>query len=188
MGGVSDRPSAALSRGMQQRLGLARTLIHNPDILLLDEPAANLDPRARVEMREVLKELQRMGKTILISSHILAELGELCDTLLLMQEGTIVHFGPIADLEKRLALRRRLAIRIDGDTAAFGESLSAESSVEQVEIEDGWLYVRLKADVEDTSFVLRRSMEMGAALRELREEKPGLEEAFMRLTQKGRDE
>src|SRR6266576_1288886 len=99
--GLSEKKGAligALSRGMQQRLGLARGLIHDPQLLLLDEPASGLDPRARIELMEILKELQGMGKTIFISSHILAELAELCDSVTIIDGGRIKFSGPIAAL------------------------------------------------------------------------------------------
>src|SRR5688500_2674617 len=88
----------SLSRGMQQRLGLARVLVHDPPILLLDEPASGLDPRARIEIRELIKELQRLGKTILISSHILSELGEFCNKIGIIERGRLMFSGPFEDL------------------------------------------------------------------------------------------
>src|SRR5947207_10432675 len=90
-----------LSRGMKQRLSIARVLVHDPKVLLLDEPAGNLDPRARIEMRELLKELRRMGKTILISSHILPELADLCNTVGIIEQGELLYSGPVADILKR---------------------------------------------------------------------------------------
>src|SRR3954462_13606712 len=91
----------SLSRGMKQRLSIARVLVHDPKVLLLDEPAGNLDPRARIEMRELLKELRRMGKTILISSHILPELQDLCNTVGIIERGELIYSGPWADVVRR---------------------------------------------------------------------------------------
>ncbi|HTW93546.1 MAG TPA: ABC transporter ATP-binding protein, partial [Tepidisphaeraceae bacterium] len=90
-----------LSRGMKQRLSIARVLLHDPKLLLLDEPAGNLDPRARIEMRELLKELRRLGKTILISSHILPELADLCNTVGIIERGELLYSGPVADIVRR---------------------------------------------------------------------------------------
>src|SRR5207244_9736170 len=90
-----------LSRGMKQRLSIARVLVHDPKVLLLDEPAGNLDPRARIEMRELLKELRRMGKTILISSHILPELADLCNTVGIIEQGELIYSGPWTDIVKQ---------------------------------------------------------------------------------------
>jgi ABC-2 type transport system ATP-binding protein len=170
---------------MQQRVALGRTLVHNPSVLLLDEPAANLDPRARVEIREVLKELRRMGKTVLISSHILLELGEFCTKVLLMDRGKIVHYGPIAELSGLLAGRKRVAVRAAADPAKLRELLAAEPSVEEAkEDADGCVRLRLKEEQADYSFVVRRLAAEGMTLLGLQEEEPGLEEVFLRLTAK----
>ena len=98
----TDAPVDALSRGMKQRLGLARVLLHDPDLLLLDEPASGLDPRARIEMRELLKELQSMGKTILVSSHILHELGQLCTSIGIVEAGEMVACGSLQEIYRAL--------------------------------------------------------------------------------------
>src|SRR4030095_8356324 len=96
-----DAPVDGLSRGMKQRLSIARVLVHDPKVLLLDEPAGNLDPRARIEMRELLKELQRLKKTILISSHILPELADLCNTVGIIEQGELIYSAPVADIVKK---------------------------------------------------------------------------------------
>ncbi len=180
--GLRDQTCGALSRGMQQRVALARTLVHNPSVLLLDEPAANLDPRARIEIREVLKECRRMGKTILISSHILMELAELCNKILLIDHGKLVHCGSIAELAGRFRSGRRIEVQAGGDAARLGAALRAEAGVEEVAETDGRLRVRLKAEVEDYSFIVRRAVQEGVPILGLREEEPGLEEIFLRLT------
>src|SRR6201996_6778049 len=95
-----DAPVDGLSRGMKQRLSIARVLVHDPKLLLLDEPAGNLDPRARIEMRELLKEIRRMGKTILISSHILPELADLCNKVGIIEQGELIYSGPVVDIVK----------------------------------------------------------------------------------------
>jgi ABC-2 type transport system ATP-binding protein len=101
-----------LSRGMKQRLGLARSLVHDPHVLLLDEPAAGLDPEARLELRDVLRELSRLGKTIVISSHILSELAELCTHVGIIQEGRMVREGSLAALQDTVSARDRLSIHL----------------------------------------------------------------------------
>jgi ABC-2 type transport system ATP-binding protein len=103
-----------LSRGMKQRLGLARCLVHNPQVLILDEPASGLDPRARIELREILKELRRMGKTILISSHILPELAEMCDQIGIIEGGELVTVGTIDEINRKMHEQRILKIRLAG--------------------------------------------------------------------------
>jgi len=182
LGEVRDRTCGALSRGMQQRVGLARTLVHNPSVLLLDEPAANLDPRARIEIREVLKTLRKMGKTILISSHILMELGEFCNKVAVIHQGKLLYFGAISQVAAKLRPRRRLSVRVSGDAAAYAGKLRAEAGVEEVVEADGWLKVRLKEGVEDYAFVARHAVGDGVSLLALHEEEAGLEEIFMRLT------
>src|SRR5207249_8247731 len=108
-----------LSRGMEQRLCLAHALVHDPKVLLLDEPASGLDPRARVELRELLRELRSLGKTILISSHILPELEELCTSVAIIDRGRVLDSGRIADIGRRLRLGEVLRVRIIGDDPAI---------------------------------------------------------------------
>src|SRR5688572_25249088 len=123
----------SLSRGMQQRLGLARVLVHDPPILLLDEPASGLDPRARIEIRELIKELQRLGKTILISSHILSELGEFCNKLGIIERGKLLVCGTIDDLMIRARVHPIIAVQIVGDATAALATIQQDPRVERVE-------------------------------------------------------
>src|SRR5450432_1856011 len=109
-----------LSRGMKQRLSIGRVLVHDPKLLLLDEPAGNLDPRARIEMRELLKELRRMGKTIVISSHILPELADLCNTVGIIEQGELLYSGPVADIVRRAKVGTVLQVAV-----AKGQELAA---------------------------------------------------------------
>ncbi len=120
--GLTEKREAyveSLSRGMRQRLCLAHTLVHDPALLILDEPASGLDPRARVEMREILRELRRMGKTILVSSHILPELGELCTSVAIIDHGRVLRSGTIGDIERSLRASAVLRIDLLGDAAAI---------------------------------------------------------------------
>jgi ABC-2 type transport system ATP-binding protein len=117
----------ALSRGMKQRLGLARCLVHDPDLLLLDEPASGMDPRARYEMREILKELQHMGKTVLVSSHILPELADVCTHVGIIQDGRIVREGPVD------RVLRRTGMGIDVEVTALGETAEVVRVLERLE-------------------------------------------------------
>jgi ABC-2 type transport system ATP-binding protein len=120
--GLTDRRDSyveAMSRGMRQRLCLAHTLVHDPALLILDEPASGLDPRARVELREILRELRRMGKTILVSSHILPELGEMCTGIAIIDRGRLLRSGSIDEIERSLRATALLRIDILGDEAAL---------------------------------------------------------------------
>jgi ABC-2 type transport system ATP-binding protein len=171
-----------LSRGMKQRLSIARVLLHDPKVLLLDEPAGNLDPRARIEMRELLKELRRMGKTIMISSHILPELQDLCNTVGIIEQGELIYAGPWADIVRRARGGMVLHVSVADNPAAAGALLSQNPQVETVNPSNGFLEVALKEGVEDYSFVPQQLVTAGYKLTMLREEEVNLETAFMRLT------
>src|SRR5271156_1555640 len=121
-----------LSRGMKQRLSIGRVLVHDPKVLLLDEPAGNLDPRARIEMRELLKELRRMGKTILISSHILPELADLCNTVGIIEQGELLYSGPWTDIVKRASGGLRLHVGVAANQTAAAALLGQEIDVDNV--------------------------------------------------------
>ncbi len=171
-----------LSRGMQQRLSLARVLLHDPKVLLLDEPASGLDPRARIEIRELLKELKRMGKTILISSHILHELAELCNKIGIIEQGELIFSGTVAEALRRSRVGTVLHISLTDRLPEAAELLRATHGVKEVLLEDSVLKVGLSAEAKDYSFVARALLEGRFGLRELREEELNLETAFMRLT------
>jgi len=171
-----------LSRGMQQRLSLARVLLHDPKVLLLDEPASGLDPRARIEIRELLKELKRMGKTILISSHILHELAELCNTIGIIEQGELIFSGTVEEAVRRSRTGSVLYVAVTDRTADAVNVLKNTHGVKQVEHEDGRMRVTLAAELDDFSFVIRALMAAKFGIREIREEPVNLETAFMRLT------
>ena len=182
LGPVRDRATGALSRGMQQRVGLARTLIHDPAVLLLDEPAANLDPRSRIEILAVLRELRKMGKTIVISSHILPELEDLCTRIVILNQGKLAFAGSLSEAAAQFRPRRRMELRVDGDSAALRQALVAEPGVVEVTVSDPWIRITLKEEQKDVGFIARRAVEMGLVVTALRDEVPGLEEIFMHLT------
>src|SRR6478672_10144218 len=130
--GLSEKKGAligALSRGMQQRLGLARVLIHDPQLLLLDEPASGLDPRARIEMMAILQELQRMGKTIIISSHILSELQTLCNRVAIIEKGKLIYSGPVQGVRDQMQQGRVLWVRVTSDQAQAVDLLKTRPEI-----------------------------------------------------------
>src|SRR5689334_24989324 len=139
----------SLSRGMKQRLSIARVLLHDPKVLLLDEPAGNLDPRARIEMRELLKELRRMGKTIMISSHILPELQDLCNTVGIIEQGELIYAGPWADIVNKARGGMVLHVKVADNPAAAGALLAQNENVETVNHNNGFMEVALKPGVDD---------------------------------------
>lgn len=183
--GLSEKRGAligALSRGMQQRLGLARVLIHDPQLLLLDEPASGLDPRARIEMMAILQELQRMGKTIIISSHILSELQTLCNRVCIIEKGQLIYSGPVQGVRDQMQQNRVVWARVTSDQAQAVELLQARPEIAEVTTVDGEIKITLAALDTDHSIVASTLVMGGAKLIELREDEIGLEEVFMRVT------
>ena len=138
----------SLSRGMSQRLSIARVLLHDPKVLLLDEPASGLDPRARVEIRELLKELHRMGKTILISSHILHELAELCDTVGIIEQGKLLYSGSVTDIIDKANVGQLVHISVDDRIKEAGRMLMKVPGIKRVELirEKGELLLEVLMD------------------------------------------
>jgi ABC-2 type transport system ATP-binding protein len=182
LGYKKDAPVDGLSRGMKQRLSIARVLVHDPKLLLLDEPAGNLDPRARIEMRELLKELRRMGKTILISSHILPELADLCNTVGIIERGELLYSGPVSEIVKRAKTGTVLQVSVAQHQEQAAALLSQHESVESVASNNGVMEVSIKTGVADWSFVPASLIQAGYRLTLLKEEEVNLETAFMRLT------
>jgi ABC-2 type transport system ATP-binding protein len=172
----------SLSRGMQQRLSVARVLLHDPKVLLLDEPASGLDPRARIEIRELLKELRRMGKTIIISSHILHELAELCTTVGILERGDLLFHGPITEIVRRAKIGTKVLVRVAEQQDLAALLLQRTKGIKSVDQNNGALVLELESDTHDFSHIARALLDNNFKLRELREEEVNLETAFMRLT------
>src|SRR5207237_6338132 len=150
--GLTEKRGAligALSRGMQQRLGLARVLIHDPQLLLLDEPASGLDPRARIEMMAILQELQRLGKTIIISSHILSELQSLCNRVAIIEKGKLIDSGPVQGVRDQLSTGRVVWVKVSSDQSHAVELLKARAEVSEAEALDGQIKVTLVSHDSD---------------------------------------
>jgi len=171
-----------LSRGMKQRLSIARVLLHDPKVLFLDEPAGNLDPRARIELRELLKELRRMGKTILISSHILPELADLCNTCGIIERGELLYSGPVADIVRRAKTGTVLHVNVVKGHEKAAALLSQNPHVVNVVPNNSHLEVSLRDGQTDYTFIPQLLLQNGFQLTLLKEEEVNLETAFMRLT------
>jgi ABC-2 type transport system ATP-binding protein len=183
--GLTDKMGAligALSRGMQQRLGLARVLIHDPQLLLLDEPASGLDPRARIEMMAILQELQRLGKTIIISSHILSELQTLCNRVAIIEKGRLIYSGAVQGVRDQVSQGRVMWVRVSSEQSQAIDLLKARKEVAEVSSADGEIKVTLAGPDVEHSIVADILVHGGAKLIELREDEVGLEEVFMRVT------
>ncbi len=172
----------SLSRGMQQRLSIARVLLHDPKVLLLDEPASGLDPRARIEIRELLKELHKMGKTIIISSHILHELADLCTTVGIIEQGQLLIKEPISEIIRRVKTGSKLHVRVVEQQDLAALLLQKTRGVKSVEQDNSRLLVELDSQTHDFTAITKLLIQNNFRICEIKEEEVNLETAFMRLT------
>jgi ABC-2 type transport system ATP-binding protein len=177
-----DALVTSLSRGMTQRLGLARTLLHDPQVLLLDEPASGLDPRARIEMRALLKELRTMGKTILVSSHILPELADICNKIGIIEQGCLLVNGEVTEVMRRVRTDIVLNIAVSERATDAANLLEGQPEVENVQDKNGVLVVKLNEGINQYGFLANRLIEQGFELTLFKEDEINLETAFMHLT------
>ena len=189
LGGKRDFYVQGLSRGMQQRLCLAHTLVHDPQVLLLDEPASGLDPRARVELRELLRELRSIGKTIVISSHILPELEELCTAVAIVDHGQVLAHGKVSDIERRLRYGAVLRVRVLGDGDALETAraqFAGDPRVASVAIlDDGQIELGFRGDDEGAAQLLAAAIEAGIRIAAFSRAASDLEELFLQVTSAG---
>jgi ABC-2 type transport system ATP-binding protein len=171
-----------LSRGMKQRLCLAKTLVHDPPVLILDEPASGLDPRARLEMKALLKELQAMGKTILISSHILSELADFCSSIGIIERGKLLTAGPLSDIQRQLQSHRVIRINVldSGDRAQ--RIVQAHPKTQTCNMVDHTLCLEFAGADQELADLLQELISSGVKVRNFAELEPSLEDVFMRIT------
>ncbi len=171
-----------LSRGMKQRLCLAKTLVHDPPVLILDEPSSGLDPRARLEVKALLKELRRMGKTILISSHILTELADCCTSIGIIERGQLLMHGPIDEVYRRIRGNRMIEIKFV-DRMEVGLSVIRSSPhTRDVVVEDHQCVVEMEGDDAQVAALMQELMKQGVSMRSFHEKDPTLEDVFMLVT------
>ena len=185
LGYKRDALVTSLSRGMTQRLGLARVLLHEPQVLLLDEPASGLDPRARIEMRGLLKELRNMGKTILVSSHILPELADICNKIGIIERGKLLFDGDVASAIKQVRQHTTFHVTVgNGLNNMAKERLEGHGDVLSVEnkADEDYLVVTLRDGLHDGSFIADQLVQGGFRLKMLKEEEIDLEDVFMGIT------
>ncbi|NQT01943.1 MAG: ABC transporter ATP-binding protein [Planctomycetes bacterium] len=172
----------SLSRGMQQRLGLARVLIHDPKVLILDEPASGLDPRARIEIRELLRELKRMGKTIMISSHILSELEEICDHVGIIEHGRMVFSGTLEEILPRLGMQSKVRVKVADSQDKAVELLTALPQISQVRISGDYIAVTIHEGQNGDGIIARTLVNADLDIISIQPEKLKLDDAFLQLT------
>lgn len=177
-----------LSRGMKQRLCLARALIHDPKVLILDEPASGLDPRARVEMRDILRNLKSMGKTILISSHILPELAEMCDEIGVIDNGKLIAHGNVASIQAQLQGEKRIVIKVLDCLQEVRAFLEEDPLISSIDVMDNRLEIAFnyRGTDQEQIVLLKKAMLADLPIYALSEEEKDLEDVFMAIT-KGAD-
>lgn len=171
-----------LSRGMKQRLCLAKTLVHDPPVLILDEPASGLDPRARVELKALLKELRRMGKTILISSHILTELADCCTSIGILERGHLLMHGPIAEVYGKIRRNRTVEIRFYSGEDAGLVILRSLDTLRALDVDRGLVTAELQTDDRGLAELVEQFIAEGVRLRSFYDKDPTLEDVFMTVT------
>ncbi len=179
----ADSPVDGLSRGMKQRLALARVLLHDPELLLLDEPASGLDPRARIEVRELLKALKEMGKTILISSHILHELSQLCTRIGIIETGHLVAQGSLNDIFRQLQLKRVIHVRFENPAEDLESRIRNIRGVDSVERQVDRFAIKLHEDQTSVADLHQAIVEEKARIVMYQPEAMDMETAFMKLTE-----
>jgi ABC-2 type transport system ATP-binding protein len=178
----------SLSRGMKQRLCLARTLTHDPRVLILDEPASGLDPRARIEMRELLRELKNMGKTIFFSSHILSEVADICTSIAILEAGNLIAYGDMEEMKKQLRPHRLIQARVLGETTLLHTALAASGLVHTIktapeaDLPAGTLRFDFSGSDEELSRLLATLVDQGIPLVSFSEEAGNLEDVFLQVT------
>jgi ABC-2 type transport system ATP-binding protein len=189
LGDKRDAYVQSLSRGMQQRLCLAHTLVHDPDVLLLDEPASGLDPRARVELRELLRELRSLGKTILISSHILPELEELCTSVAIVDHGRVLAQGKVSDIERRLRYGAVIRVSVLGgpeSVAAARDHFAADARVASATVTaEDVVELGFRGGDEEAAELLSAAIDAGVRIASFARAASDLEELFLQVTAAG---
>jgi ABC-2 type transport system ATP-binding protein len=171
-----------LSRGMKQRLCLAKTLVHDPPVLILDEPTSGLDPRARIEVKALLKELRKMGKTILISSHILSELADCCTSIGIIERGQLLMHGPIDTVYRKIRRNRIVEVRFLENQDAGVSILRSDPTLRGIDVDGDRVTAELETDDNGLSDLMQRLVAGGVKMRSFSDKEPSLEDVFMLVT------
>ncbi|EMI16043.1 ABC transporter ATP-binding protein [Rhodopirellula maiorica SM1] len=181
--GMAEKPIRGLSKGMKQRLCLGRALIHDPSVMILDEPAAGLDPRARIELRKMIRELADRGKTVLISSHILTELAEMCDSVGIIEQGALLATGSVEQIQRQRETHRELSIRLLDRVNECAAEISTRESVEKMIIDGEFLRFEFEGDAADQADLVGWIIGRGYRVVEVASHKKSLEDVFLQVTE-----
>lgn len=176
-----DELIGRLSRGMRQRLCLGKTLVHDPKILLLDEPASGMDPKGRVEMRNLLKELRQRGKTILISSHILTELSDICNAIGIMEKGGVIETGTVDEIRAKIRRLMRLTVEVLEGMSRAERIFQTDDKVEEVKVDGNKLSVAVDGDADYAASILERLIADGVRVSSFAREEANVEEIYMQI-------
>jgi ABC-2 type transport system ATP-binding protein len=183
LGTLAHKPIDGLSKGMKQRLCLGRTMIHNPSVLILDEPAAGLDPRARIELRDMIGRLAEAGKAILISSHILTELAEICDRVGILEQGRLLAVGSVAEISTEVQTRSTVRVRVLRNGDRLRNWLAARGDIEELRGDDDLATFSHAGDRESEAALLKSMVEDGFAVVEYGVKHKSLEDVFLHVTE-----
>ena len=181
--GMADKPIHGLSKGMKQRLCLGRALIHDPAVLILDEPAAGLDPRARIQLRQMIRRLADEGKTVLISSHILTELAEVCDSVGIIEQGKLLATGSVEEIERQQQTARKLVFRVLERSEDAAVELRSRSEIDKVIVDGQLIRFEFQGDVRDQADLVAWLIGKGFAIAEVSSHKKSLEDVFLQVTE-----
>ncbi len=179
---IRNKVLAGLSKGMKQRVSLARALVQDPQFLILDEPAAGLDPKARIELRELILALAQQGKTLFISSHILGELTEICDGTVMIEQGRLLQAGTLDQLLQSHHATLRYCLAAEGEVGALYQQCVAFPAVEECQVVKNEVEVQLREEPGIVTALLRHLLAQGVAVHECRRRRAGLEDMFMAIT------
>ena len=180
---MAEKPIRGLSKGMKQRLCLGRALIHDPAVMILDEPAAGLDPRARIELRRMIRELADRGKTILISSHILTELAEMCDSVGIIEQGRLLATGSVDQIQQQRSQHREVVIRVLGQADAAAAHLEQRDAVGTPIVDGDLIRFEFSGDLVDQAALVAWLVGQGYQIAEVNSHKKSLEDVFLQVTE-----
>jgi ABC-2 type transport system ATP-binding protein len=180
---MAEKPIRGLSKGMKQRLCLGRALVHDPSVIILDEPAAGLDPRARIQLRKMIRELAQQGKTVLISSHILTELAEICDSVGIIEQGQLLATGSVAEIQQQRQNQRELVIRVLNDSAKAAAEIKGRLQVAAPTVDGELIRFEFDGDAAAQADLVGFLVGQGYAVAEVTAHQKSLEDVFLQVTE-----